>query len=189
MDAIIASHLHWDHISDLMVLRYALDAAKKTVPLYCPAEPERESGLLDYKGVYKRYAPVEGESIRIGDIEVTFHRVDHPILTYGLRLRAGKRVLAYSADTAPTGAVSTIARGADVFLCEANLAGSHEAPGHMKASQAAQFARDAGVGTLLLTHVSPTLKPEDLEGEAREHFASTLVAREGRTYSIGGVSG
>ena len=74
-------------------------------------------------------------------------------------------------------------------MCEANLAEGHEAPGHMKASQAARFARDAGVGTLLLTHVLPTLKSEDLEGEARKYFASTLVACEGCTYTIGGVSG
>ena len=47
LDAIVLSHLHFDHCSDLFVMRYALDQQERSrrgarsvrVPLYTPAEP------------------------------------------------------------------------------------------------------------------------------------------------------
>jgi glyoxylase-like metal-dependent hydrolase (beta-lactamase superfamily II) len=46
LDAIVLSHMHFDHCSDLFVMRYALDQQdvregeeKRRVPLYTPNEP------------------------------------------------------------------------------------------------------------------------------------------------------
>ena len=184
VDAVILSHLHWDHMADLMVLRYALDARGITLPLYSPVVPSTESCLLDYKGVYKRHKIEDGLEVTIGDMSVSFHQVQHPVPAFGVRVASGGRVFAYSSDTGPTPALHTLARGAHLFLCESNLLETQEAPGHLKASQAARAARDSGAVNLLLTHVAPGVDPPVLENEARTIHKASWVAQEGRSYAI-----
>lgn len=56
--------------------------------------------------------------------------------------------------------------------------------GHMTAADSAQFARDAGVGTLLLTHISRRYFERDIRKEARSVFQNTYVARDFDHYKI-----
>jgi ribonuclease Z len=50
--------------------------------------------------------------------------------------------------------------------------------GHSTARQAAEVARDAGVGLLALTHLSTRYFPRDVRDEAREVFPATVVPRD-----------
>jgi ribonuclease Z len=69
----------------------------------------------------------------------------------------GKK-LAIFGDTAPCPAALTLAQGVDVMVHEATLETAMEekanSRGHSSTRQAAQLARDAGVGRLIVTHVS-----------------------------------
>ena len=70
---------------------------------------------------------------------------------YGFRVREGDKVLAYSGDSAPTDELSALARGADLFVCEATLSGGDkdgEPRGHLSADEALAAAD----GPVLLTH-------------------------------------
>ncbi len=58
---------------------------------------------------------------------------------------------------------------------EADIAGQF---GHITARQAGEFARECGVGTLLLTHVSRRYRERDIIDEARAAFPNTYVARD-----------
>ena len=50
--------------------------------------------------------------------------------------------------------------------------------GHMTAAKAAQLAKDAGVKTLILTHLSRRYRERDIRNEARSIFPNTFVARD-----------
>ena len=50
--------------------------------------------------------------------------------------------------------------------------------GHMTAGGAARFAREIGVETLLLTHISRRYRERDVIHEARQIFPNTYVARD-----------
>jgi ribonuclease Z len=50
--------------------------------------------------------------------------------------------------------------------------------GHMTAAKAAQLARDAGVKTLILTHLSRRYRERDIRREASAIFPNTYVARD-----------
>ena len=50
--------------------------------------------------------------------------------------------------------------------------------GHMTAAQAAHLAKDAGVKTLILTHLSRRYREQDIRNEARAIFPDTYVARD-----------
>ena len=79
-------------------------------------------------------------------------------LTYGLRVSDGERTLAYSGDTAPTPQLADLARGADLFLCEATLLAPEPAErGHLTADEATDAFAASGAHRLLLIH-----RPEEL---------------------------
>ena len=110
--------------------------------------------------------------------EVTAFPVAHyGFPTFGLRVEAGGRTLAYSADTGPTERLVRIAQGADLFLCEASWT---ERPGlpadmHLTGRQAGEHAARAGVGSLLLTHIVPWADAKRLLEEAGAEYAETLA--------------
>ncbi len=96
---------------------------------------------------------------------------------------------AYVLDTAPCPGGRALAGGVDLLVHEATFGEEHAVraaeTGHSTARQAAEVARDAGAGRLLLTHVSaryPT--PESLVAEARAIFQNTEAARELEAYLL-----
>jgi ribonuclease Z len=56
--------------------------------------------------------------------------------------------------------------------------------GHMTAAQAAHFAKEANVKTLLLTHVSRRNRERDIIAEAQAIFPNTYVARDFDAFTI-----
>ena len=55
---------------------------------------------------------------------------------------------------------------------------------HLTAKQAGELAKRAGVGRLILTHISRRYRDKDVLREAQEVFENTVVARDFDTYSI-----
>lgn len=90
-------------------------------------------------------------------------------------------LFAIAIDTLPCPALYKIAEGAKLFLCESTyleeqrqLAKEHR---HLTAKQAAEAAKRAGVGTLILTHFSARyLDLNPFLEEARAIFPNTHVA-------------
>jgi ribonuclease Z len=130
---------------------------------------------LGVPGGPERGALQRGESITLDD-----GRVLTPDVVLG-PARPGRRVV-LSGDTAPTETVRVLAEGADVLVHEATFTEDERdrADGtlHSTARQAAELARDAGVGLLALTHVSPRYPPGAIAGEAEAVFAATVVPRD-----------
>jgi ribonuclease Z len=96
-------------------------------------------------------------------------------------VRRGRK-LALTGDTAPSEATRAMAHGADLLVHEATFT-AEEADraaetGHSTARGAAEIAAAAEVGMLALTHVSPRYGPSELQAEAREVFAETIIPRD-----------
>lgn len=103
--------------------------------------------------------------------------------------RSGRKIV-LTGDTRPCAATIEIARDADVLVHEATF-GDEEAAraaetGHSTAREAAIVARDANVGTLLLTHFSARYSRAagDLGKEARQCFDRTLVGKDGMELDV-----
>jgi ribonuclease BN (tRNA processing enzyme) len=71
-----------------------------------------------------------------------------------------------------------LARGADVFLCEASWTHSESRPPnlHLSGTDAGRAAAQAGVGELLLTHIPPWTSREDVISEAKAEFDGPVHA-------------
>ena len=101
--------------------------------------------------------------------------------------RGGKSMV-YCTDTVFTENAIEIAKGADLLVHEATFAHKDAdmayQRGHSTSTMAAQTAREAGVGQLVLTHLSPryapgnVLTPNDLLNEAKAIFPNTLLAKD-----------
>jgi ribonuclease BN (tRNA processing enzyme) len=137
-----------------------------------------------------------GDESEIGGLAVRSVEVPHApgLECLARRFEAGGRSLVYTGDTtyAPDTLVP-LADGADVLVHEAYTEtclermteGMTESARdrlyagvrgtHSSAYSAGRIARDAGVGTLVLTHIMPLEHDWDLVAEARRAFDGTIV--------------
>ncbi|MFH5067313.1 ribonuclease Z [Enterobacter cloacae complex sp. 2024EL-00215] len=102
----------------------------------------------------------------------------------------GKK-LAIFGDTAPCPSALHLARGVDVMVHEATLETAMEEKangrGHSSTRQAAQLAREADVGKLIITHVSSRYDArgcESLLAECRELFSECELAEDFTQVSV-----
>jgi ribonuclease Z len=137
-----------------------------------PLDPAR----LDQLGVPAgplRGMLARGETVRLPD-----GRRVSPEEVQGPPARAAKLVVV--GDAEETESLVPHVSGADALVIEATfLAADAERAatrGHLTAAQAAGLARDAGVGTLYLTHISGRYPREEVLAEARRIFPATHIA-------------
>jgi ribonuclease Z len=95
--------------------------------------------------------------------------------------RPGRKIVV-TGDTRPAASVVGLAAGASVLVHDSTF-GSSELDraletGHSTASEAAEVGRAAGVGTLVLTHVSSRHTWRELRDEARVIFPGALLPRD-----------
>ena len=194
VDAVLLSHLHADHCVDLVAYSYARRFHPEhppLLPVYGPAGTADRLGAIvgDPRGLEKAYEfhTVTRGKLEIGPFQVELARTAHPVECYAMRIAAGGRTLAYSADTGPSDNVVEVARGADLFLCESTwLDGAgHPKAVHMTAREAGEHAARAGAGRLLLIHTTAYLDDMRFLAEAGEEYDGPLaLARAGTTYDV-----
>jgi Metal-dependent hydrolases of the beta-lactamase superfamily III len=187
LDAIILSHLHSDHISDLLVMRYAVQIKKYTpIPLYLPATPQETYGLLAGDKAFKPQVLADGEMLRIGEATISFKRMTHPVESHAIKITCQDKTLVYSGDTNLNDDLAGFAAGADLLVCDTQFNNKNLFSGapHLSAAQAAQIAAQAGVKKLLLSHINPEQDESTLLQEAKEHFPHCEIAQEMQEYSI-----
>ncbi|KAB3530731.1 MBL fold metallo-hydrolase [Alkaliphilus serpentinus] len=193
LDAILISHLHPDHMSDLMVLRYAIaigqmeGRVKKSIDLYLPSSPREEYERIPYKEAFNRHIIDDGMRIEIKGIKITFFRTNHPIECYGMIFDKGIKKFVYSGDTKYFPELNDYVKKCDLFLCEGGFleANRKDDTPHLSALQAAEIAQKVSLKRLILTHIYPPVKVVNLYEEAREIFPNIIeIAEEGKTYYI-----
>ncbi len=193
LDTVILTHLHADHYSDIMIMRYGLEISfqqgerLEPLPLYAPAQPETEFERLPYKNAYSVSVLEPRQTLQIGPFTILAREGIHAIPSMAFRIRTASGIFVYSGDTEFDSGLEQFASGADLFLCEANFLEADiekGAPNHLSSAQAAQIAAAAGVKKLYLTHHHPERELEQYLAEAKKFFPEVEAAREGEMYLI-----
>jgi ribonuclease BN (tRNA processing enzyme) len=170
VDAIVITHFHLDHWGDVVPWAFGgLFGAGREVPppeLWLPRGGREVIHGLDpvlYANAILELFPVheyeEETSFRAAGFDLIAYRMLHYALeSYGLRVSDGNRTLAYSADSAPCDGLVELARGADLFLCEATLAQPEVGiRGHLTAEEALDASSAAGAKRFVVIH-----RPDEL---------------------------
>jgi ribonuclease BN (tRNA processing enzyme) len=193
--AVVITHLHADHILDLVpyasALRYGPRSARPK--LYAPP------GALDAFAGMSRATNMTADHIElafditvydpadafeIGGLNVRFQPVPHYIPANAVEFAANGSRFTFSADCGPNQALCDFAAGTDLLLIEATLPVS-EGEGHLTPREAGEHGAKAGAKRLVLTHFSDELDVEWARAEGARGFGAPVdAAHEGATYEL-----
>jgi ribonuclease BN (tRNA processing enzyme) len=194
LDAVILSHLHSDHMSDVMILRYAANVLqlkgqlKSPIKVYAPAEPLEEFERLRFNNAIELIEIKDTSKLNIKNLNIRFKEVEHGYKNYAVSLEQGSKKFVYSGDTNSIEELMNFSKGADLLLCEAGLLERDEKcirAMHLTAKEAGEVATMAGVKRLLLTHFLPDIKVENYMREASSVYSGIMeIAGENKSYFI-----
>jgi ribonuclease BN (tRNA processing enzyme) len=180
VDAVVVSHEHPDHWTDLeaFYVACAYVIQRSGVPIFAPAGLERlthesTSPVFEWRTVR------HGDHVEIGDLRLSFSRTEHGPETLAVRIDGDGRSLGYSADSGPGWSLAALGSGLHLALCEATYLRDAEGRAqHMSARQAGLSGREAAVGRLVLTHRWPTVSEEAAWKEGSEAFGADVTMAE-----------
>jgi len=198
IDAIALSHLHADHCFDLsglyVVSRYHPEGTFASIPVLSPegAGPflARAYGSADGEGIRDQFNFqdwVDGGTVTLGPFTVTSRLVVHPVPAYALRIETASASIVYSGDTGPTEILVDLATGADLFLCEASFVASRTNPPklHLTGAEAGDYAKRAGVGRLLVTHIPAWTDRAEVEADVNSTWDGPYdIVSAGAVYQL-----
>lgn len=207
IDAIGISHLHADHVADMVVLnvlrRYRpLGAPLPSVPVHGPEGTVERLAQLAGKDpaadcsdqfdvrVWDPAAPVA-----VGPMTLTPVPMHHSLPTFGVRVTgpaqddpARRVTLAYTGDTDAGPGLDQLADGADLLLAEASyLEGRDDAYRgvHLTGRRAAEAAVRGRAGRLVLTHLPAWNDPLVSLAEARAVYDGPVaLATPGAVHTL-----
>lgn len=159
LDAIVLSHLHSDHISDLLPLSYYLSMQGRILDVYMPLTDCPQYDVISSMKCYNIMPLFDGRNLRVNDLTLSFTKLTHPMENYGVRICDGNTSFFYSGDTVFDKNITAAANGCENVLLDASLPSDQakDAP-HMSVAEG-KFISDCTGARVLLTHVNPLASP------------------------------
>jgi ribonuclease BN (tRNA processing enzyme) len=196
VDAVLVSHRHPDHCVDLNPLlraRALRDDPAPALPVHALPGALDAVLALDRPGMLDDALDLRefraGDPLTVGPFAVDTRDLPHSAPNAGFRIAVDGAVLVYTGDAAPDPALVELARGADVLLAEASFVDEVPLDARGKLSSARDVARqatEAGVGSLVLTHLLPGTDRRHARRTARAGFDGQVrVAHAGLALTVG----
>lgn len=189
LTAVLLSHWHYDHCSDLLPLIYRMESLTNTPPLnvYGPVDetsPVRKALLKSPAFCIHDLHP--GDSLTLGEVQVQAGLARHPVPGLMFRLTAQGRSLCYTGDTNLVEGMADFAKDCHLLLADGlfPFESWNESKPHLSAALAAQLARDACAERVIITHLNPAVDPVGLLAEARKVRPDAVLAERLATYQV-----
>jgi ribonuclease BN (tRNA processing enzyme) len=185
LNFIVLSHLHFDHISDIGVLSYALNFTgfKGKMNVYLPKSDSVNYKMLESISVFN-LIPIE-EGVRYSDsgLEFEFFEMTHPVKAYAVKVY-GDKTFAYTGDTTFNDNLKNLAKNADFLVADGAFLESdyNENKPHMSIKQAGSLSKFVS-NKLLVSHLSYNYSDSEVENEIKD-YKIVEVAKENKTYNF-----
>ena len=185
LDRVIVTHDHADHCHGLDDLRQVAHAMGRPVKVQGRADMlERLVSRFRYafEGT-ELYPPVldavpVGEEERVGAVTLRFTDQPHGRITsLGLRFDEGSRSAVYAIDfKGMTEEMAALYQGVDLWIADCLRRRPHPTHGHL--DEVLGFARELGVGQLLLSHLDNSMDVAELARELPDWAAPAFDGQE-----------
>ena len=177
IDGIFLSHLHYDHTSDMLTLKYALENTPVVLDVYV-AEQNTNWYLELLNSKNFNIVSIATETMyKCGDLILKFYKVKHPVDSYAVKVK-GDKTLFYTGDTVYFDGLAEAASDSDVILADCAKPDDFRGP-HMIKSDALKLTRLTGA-KLIVTHIAPGCDAKALYSDVPE----AEIAEEGKVFEI-----
>jgi len=162
LDTVVLTHLHLDHVSDLLALanaRYLADMPGLQVfgpegtEVYVKIAKSVYPNLDKMDVAVRELLPMD--SISLNGFDIFAEEACHGVTALAYRLEAEEKVLVYSGDTEPSQRVAALAKGADLLVHECSFPEPFDATNHTTPKKLGNMLRSLGVKRVVLTHLYP----------------------------------
>ena len=202
IDTIVLSHLHLDHVADVLCLIKANWLCDKTdVTIFGPeGTQEWISGLLEVYDYMQGKVNISVTEVAAGEVftpdgvncKITCASGVHSIPSLGYRIESGGATVVYSGDTEPCDSIMGLCSDGDVdvLVHECSFPIGFEVTNHttpdMLAGYIGEHCREINVDRLYLTHLYPHMQGHEEESvellqqyfKGRARVASDLLKIE-----------
>lgn len=191
MDLLLYTHIHPDHVSDLVPFLFASkysDLPRKR-DLLCVGGPGFRRYFHKIKKVYGPW--IEPESYRLmikevsqrpfrfQDVRISFRSMVHLSGSVGYQIEfKDVRSLAVSGDTDYCKDIVELASGVDLLVLECSFPDDKKVEGHLTPSLAGRIAQESGCKRLLLTHFYPECDRSDILKPCRQAYSGEIILGE-----------
>lgn len=183
LNAIVLTHLHFDHMSDMLPMKYQLDMSPiVSLPVYAPDAPAQVVNAL----VGGKLDLYPAEDATIGEMRVSFLPAVHPVKANCVCVECDGQKFVFTGDTNENPPLELFAHSADLLLADAGFLEKDWMAGkpHLSALKCGELARSVGAKQLVLTHLNPNYNPVELLAEARTAYPNAELAEIGRRFAI-----
>jgi ribonuclease Z len=185
--SVFISHLHSDHVLDVVTLLQACGPHRKQPLAFLGCRGLKR--FIDQLILLFDVAPTgfelevtefgaERRELQGWTIETAL--TGHTEYSLAFRFEVDGKKLTYSGDAIESVELAELARDVDLFVCECSYPRGFNTTDHVTADGAGRMAAKANARRLLLTHLYPAATRADVGAEAREFYGrEVIVATDG----------
>ena len=120
LDALLLSHWHFDHCSDVLPLLFRLQAcAAKPLDVYAPVdESSMVRKMVRQSGAFCLHDVQKDDEVQLGEFSVRVFAARHPVPGVMYRVTDGEKTLCYTGDTNTVEGLTDFAQGADLLIVD-----------------------------------------------------------------------
>jgi ribonuclease BN (tRNA processing enzyme) len=190
-DLLLYTHIHPDHVSDLVPIIFASKYADhpREKELLCIGGPGFKSYFEKLKNLYGSWIEPKSYPLTIKEIsQEAFVYMNLRILSspmahisesvgYRIEFKDGKS-MAISGDTGYCQNIIDLAFEVDLLVLECSFPDGRKVEGHLTPSLAGRIALESGCKKLLLTHLYPICDQIDILNQCRQVYPGEIILGE-----------
>ncbi len=183
---VFLSHLHYDHISDLGVLSYAVSFLRKNkkLKLYFYDDGSSASAYVKSLTAFDVITLEEGKTYFEDCFEFSFYKMKHPVVSHGIKIKSNGKVFAYTGDTVLNENLEKIYKNTNLVVADGAFLEKDYSEGkpHMSIKQVCELAKLYKTKTIV-SHVNYSYSDKDVYNELKD-CEYAILSEENVTYTV-----